>query len=52
MCEILNTLPQKEECTYIDIIQEYLLSESRFIRNKDYVTSENKYIFCIMQMKV
>ena len=44
MRDILNTITQHEGRDYKNIIQEYLLIGARFIKNRDYITTDNNYI--------
>ena len=44
MQEILNLIMYWEEQRYSDIIREYSLIKTQFIKNKRYVIIENDYI--------
>ena len=44
MRDQLDTILEQEDCEYSNVICEYLPIESRFIKNKRYVTSENSFI--------
>ena len=44
MRDILNTITQCEDRDYENIIQKYSLIETRFIKNRDYVTADNNFI--------
>ena len=52
MWEILNSITYWEEWRYDDIIREYLPIETWFIKNREYITTENSYISWAMWMKV
>ena len=44
MRDQLNTIIEQKDHKYSDIIYKYLLTESKFTKNKRYVTSENNFI--------
>ena len=44
MWEILNLIIYQEEWRYDNIIREYLLIKTWFIKNKEYIITENNYI--------
>ena len=44
MWEILNSITYQEEQRYDNIIREYLLIKTQFIKNKEYIITENDYI--------
>ena len=46
MRDILNIITQYEVRDYINIIQEYLLIEAQFIKNRDYIITNNSFISC------
>ena len=48
----LNMIVEWEGCEYSDIICEYSPTESRFIKNRGYVTSESNFISWAMWIKV
>ena len=52
MQEILNLIIYWEEWRYNNIVKEYSLIETWFIKNKEYVITENEYISQVMWMKV
>ena len=52
MRDQLNMIIEWEGCEYSDIICEYLPTESRFTKNREYVTSENNFISQAMWMKI
>ena len=44
MRDQLNMIIKQEDHKYSDIIHEYLFIELRFMKNREYVTSENDFI--------
>ena len=52
MRDQLDTIVGWEGCEYSDIMCEYLPIESKFTKNREYVTPENGFISWAMQMKV
>ena len=46
MRNILNIITQHEGRDYENNIQEYLLIEAKFIKNEDYVFTDNNFISC------
>ena len=48
----LNIIIKQKDCEYSDIVCEYLSTRSKYIKNRDYVTSENSFISWEMWMKV
>ena len=52
MWEILNLITYWEEWRYNNIVREYSLIKTWFIKNKEYITAENDYILQAMWIKV
>ena len=52
MQEILNSITHQEEQRYDNIIRKYSSIKTWFIKNREYVTTENSYISWVMQIKV
>ena len=52
MRDQLNMIIGWEDHKYSDIICEYLSIESKFTKNREYVTSENDFISWAMWMKI
>ena len=52
MRDQLNIITGQEGCKYSDIICEYLLTESKFTKNREYIISENRFISWEMWIKV
>ena len=52
MQEILNLITHQEEWKYSDIVKEYLLIKTWFIKDKEYVITENSHVSQVMQIKV
>ena len=44
MWEILNSITYQEEQRYSNIVREYSLIEAQFIKDKEYIITENSYI--------
>ena len=44
MRDQLNMIIGQEGCKYSDIVHEYLPTESKFTKNREYITSENNFI--------
>ena len=49
---MLNTITWHEERDYKDIIWEYLLIKAQFIKNKDYIITNNNFILHKLWIKV
>ena len=52
MWEILNSIIYWEGWRYSNIVREYLLIKAQFIKNEEYVTTENDYVSQVIWMKV
>ena len=52
MRDQLDIIIEQESHKYSNIIYEYLPTESKFIKNKSYVISENSFISQAMWIKV
>ena len=52
MRDQLNIVIEWEDHKYSNIICEYSSIESRFTKNRGYITPENSFISCVMWMKV
>ena len=52
MRDILNMITWHEDRDYENIIQKYSLIEAQFIKNKDYVITDNSFISCELWTKI